>query len=82
MVKTSAVKRKGKYVINGEKWFVTSANASSIILVHAHVDGDPDKPTLFIVDRDQAGVKKKRVPQLHAQLRFRTLGNPVRQGGG
>lgn len=70
MVKTSAVKRKGKYVINGEKWFVTSANASSIILVHAHMDGDPDKPTLFIVDRNQAGVKKQRVPRFMHNYAF------------
>ena len=63
MVQTSAVKRNGKYVLSGEKWFVTSANASTIILVHAHVDDDPDKPTLFIVDRDQPGVIKKRVPR-------------------
>jgi alkylation response protein AidB-like acyl-CoA dehydrogenase len=63
MVRTSAEKRGGKYVLSGEKWFVTSANASTIILVHAHVDGDPDKPTLFIVDRDQPGVIKKRVPR-------------------
>jgi alkylation response protein AidB-like acyl-CoA dehydrogenase len=63
MVQTSAVKRNGKYVLSGEKWFVTSANASTIILVHAHVDGDPDKPTLFIVERDQPGVVKKRVPR-------------------
>ena len=58
MVQTSAVKRKGKYILSGEKWFVTSANASDFILVHAHVDGDPDKPTLFIVDRDAPGVIK------------------------
>jgi alkylation response protein AidB-like acyl-CoA dehydrogenase len=63
MVRTSAVKRRGKYVLSGEKWFVTSANASTIILVHAHVGGDADKPTLFIVDRDQPGVIRKRVPR-------------------
>ena len=63
MVRTSAVKRKGKYVLSGEKWFVTSANVSSVILVHAHVDGDPDQPTLFIVEREQAGVIKKRAPR-------------------
>lgn len=63
MVKTSAVKRKDRYLLSGEKWFVTSANASTIILVHAHVDGDPDKPTLFIVDRDAPGVIRKRVPR-------------------
>jgi alkylation response protein AidB-like acyl-CoA dehydrogenase len=69
MVKTSAVKRKGKYILSGEKWFVTSANVSSVILVHAHVNGDPDKPTLFIVDREQKGVIKKRVPRFtHAYV--------------
>ncbi len=62
-VKTSAVKKKGKWVINGEKWFVTSADASSVVIVHAHVDGDAKKPTLFIVDIDAPGVKVKRIPQ-------------------
>jgi alkylation response protein AidB-like acyl-CoA dehydrogenase len=70
MVQTSAVKRNGKYVLSGEKWFVTSANASTIILVHAHVDGDPDKPTLFIVDRDQPGVIKQRVPRFMHNYAF------------
>jgi alkylation response protein AidB-like acyl-CoA dehydrogenase len=62
-VKTSAVKKKGKWVINGEKWFVTSADASSVVIVHAHVDGDAKKPTLFIVDIDAPGVKVQRIPQ-------------------
>jgi alkylation response protein AidB-like acyl-CoA dehydrogenase len=62
-VKTSAVKKKGKWVINGEKWFVTSADASSVVIVHAHVDGDAKKPTLFIVDIDTPGVSVKRIPQ-------------------
>ncbi len=70
MVRTSAVKRSGKYILSGEKWFVTSANASTIILVHAHVDGDPDKPTLFIVDRDQPGVIKQRVPRFMHNYAF------------
>ncbi|MGH6926976.1 MAG: acyl-CoA dehydrogenase family protein, partial [Dongiaceae bacterium] len=70
MVRTSAVKRKGKYILSGEKWFVTSANASTVILVHAHVDGDPDKPTVFIVDRDQPGVIKQRVPRFMHNYAF------------
>jgi acyl-CoA dehydrogenase len=70
MVRTSAVKRNGKYVLSGEKWFVTSANASTIILVHAHVDGDPDKPTLFIVDRDAPGVIKQRAPRFMHNYAF------------
>jgi alkylation response protein AidB-like acyl-CoA dehydrogenase len=62
-VKTTAVRKKGKWVISGEKWFVTSADASTVIIVHAHVDGDPKKPTLFLVDKDAPGVKVKRIPQ-------------------
>jgi alkylation response protein AidB-like acyl-CoA dehydrogenase len=69
LVKTSAVKRNGKWVINGEKWFVTSADASSVVIVHAHVDGDASKPTLFIVDMDAPGVQIKRIPQfMHSYL--------------
>jgi alkylation response protein AidB-like acyl-CoA dehydrogenase len=69
LVKTSAVRRNGKWVINGEKWFVTSADASTVVIVHAHVDGDPAKPTLFIVDMDQPGVHVKRIPQfMHSYL--------------
>ena len=70
MVRTSAVMRNGKYILSGEKWFVTSANASTIILVHAHVDGDPDKPTLFIVDRDAPGVIKQRAPRFMHNYAF------------
>lgn len=69
LVKTSAVRRNGKWVINGEKWFVTSADASTVVIVHAHVDGDSAKPTLFIVDMDQPGVIIKRIPQfMHSYL--------------
>lgn len=63
MVKTKAIRRKGKWLISGEKWFVTSADASSVILVHAHVDGDAAKPTIFIVDKDAPGVIVKRIPK-------------------
>lgn len=62
LVKTTARRQGDKWVISGEKWFVTSANIASVVLVHAHVDGDPNKPTLFIVDRQAPGVIKKRVP--------------------
>jgi alkylation response protein AidB-like acyl-CoA dehydrogenase len=69
LVKTSAVRKNGKWIINGEKWFVTSADASTVVIVHAHVDGDSSKPTLFIVDMDAPGVKIKRIPQfMHSYL--------------
>ena len=76
-VRTSAVKRGEKYVINGEKWFVTSYDACDYMIVHTHVDGDPDKPTLFLVDKAQNGVRAKRYPKFthtfvfeHAEVLF------------
>lgn len=59
---TRADKVDGVYRINGEKWFVTVGDAADYILVHAHVDGDPEKPTVFFVDKDLPGVKVKRTP--------------------
>lgn len=80
MVKTNARLEGNKYVLNGEKWFVTSADAADIILVHAAVDGDPDKPTLFIVEKDQPGVIVQRAPKFmhsyiyeHYEMRFENV---------
>ncbi len=76
-VQTSAVLKNGRYVVNGEKWFVTSFNASDFIILHAHVDGDPDQPTLFLVDRATPGIRHIRSPHFmhtyifdHAELAF------------
>jgi alkylation response protein AidB-like acyl-CoA dehydrogenase len=76
-VKTSAVLKNGKWHLNGEKWFVTSYNASDFIIVHAHVDDDPDKPTLFLVDKPAERMTHLRSPKFmhnfafdHAELRF------------
>lgn len=76
-VKTSARLSNGKWRISGEKWFVTSYNASDFIIIHAHVDDDPDKPTLFLVDKPVASMMHLRSPRFmhnfafdHAELRF------------
>ncbi len=61
-VRTEAISDAGSYVLNGEKWFVTSYNACDYIIVHAHVDADPDKPTLFLVDKETPGVRHIRSP--------------------
>lgn len=75
--KTSARLRNGKWHISGEKWFVTSYNASDFIIVHAHVDDDPDKPTLFLVDKPVENMMHLRSPKFmhnfafdHAEIRF------------
>jgi alkylation response protein AidB-like acyl-CoA dehydrogenase len=76
-VETTAVLQGDSWLLTGEKWFVTSYNASDFIIVHAHVDGDPDKPTLFLVDKPAAGLVHLRSPKFmhnyafdHAELRF------------
>jgi acyl-CoA dehydrogenase len=62
-VRTRADRRGDRYVITGEKWFVTSGDEADYLLVHAHVDGDPDKPTLFLVDKATPGVRIQREPK-------------------
>ena len=81
---TEAVTDGDSYVLNGEKWFVTSYNACDYIIVHAHVDGDPDKPTLFLVDTDEPGIRHLRSPHFmhtfifdHAELAFENVRVPA-----
>jgi alkylation response protein AidB-like acyl-CoA dehydrogenase len=63
LIRTRATRRGERYVIDGEKWFVTSADEADYIIVHALVDGDPGKPTLFLVDSDAPGLSVKREPK-------------------
>ncbi len=83
-VQTVAIADGDSYRITGEKWFVTSYNASDYIIVHAHVDGDPDKPTLFLVDVDTPGIRHLRSPHFmhtfifdHAELAFENVRVPA-----
>jgi len=55
-----AVRHGDRYVLNGEKWFVTVGDVADFILTLAWLD---DLPTLFIVDKDRAGVSVKRTPK-------------------
>ncbi|MGZ8572142.1 MAG: acyl-CoA dehydrogenase family protein, partial [Actinomycetota bacterium] len=60
----SAARREGTdWVLNGEKWHVTSGDVADFFLVHAHVDGDPAKATVFLVDKDLPGVRLVRTPK-------------------
>ena len=69
LVKTHAERRNGRYYLSGEKWFVTSGDVADYLIVHAHVDDDADKPTLFLVDKALPGVSIKRVPKfMHTYL--------------
>jgi alkylation response protein AidB-like acyl-CoA dehydrogenase len=63
LVAARADRRGGKFYLSGEKWFVTTGDYADYLLVHAHVDGDAYRPTLFIVDKSLPGVRIKRTPK-------------------
>jgi alkylation response protein AidB-like acyl-CoA dehydrogenase len=63
MVETTAARDGDAWVLNGTKWHVTSGDVADFLLVHAHVDGDPAKATVFIVDKDLPGVRVVRTPR-------------------
>jgi alkylation response protein AidB-like acyl-CoA dehydrogenase len=60
-LKTTAVKKGDRWVINGEKWFVSGGESSIAIIVHT-VTG-PGEETLFLVDRGTPGMSIKRIPR-------------------
>jgi alkylation response protein AidB-like acyl-CoA dehydrogenase len=60
-LKTTAVKKGDRWVINGEKWFVSGGNDGIGLLVHA-VTG-PDEESLFLVDHDTPGMRLSRTPR-------------------
>jgi acyl-CoA dehydrogenase len=63
MVATTATRDGEDWVLDGEKWHVTSGDVADFFLVHAHVDGDPAKATVFLVDKDAPGVRLVRTPK-------------------
>jgi alkylation response protein AidB-like acyl-CoA dehydrogenase len=63
MVRTTARRDGRDWVLTGEKWHVTAGDVADFFLVHAHVDGDPAKATVFLVDKDLPGVELVRTPK-------------------
>src|SRR5262245_26280552 len=63
MVATTARRDGDEWILDGEKWHVTSGDVADFFLVHAHVDGDPAKATVFLVDKDTPGVRLVRTPK-------------------
>ena len=63
MVTTTARRDGADWVIAGEKWHVTSGDVADFFELHAHVDGDPTKATVFLVDKDTPGVRLVRTPK-------------------
>jgi alkylation response protein AidB-like acyl-CoA dehydrogenase len=65
-LKTTAVERGGRWVINGEKWFVSGGHEGIGLIVHAKTG--PDEETLFLVDHGTPGMTLVRIPRfMHRQ---------------
>jgi acyl-CoA dehydrogenase len=52
-IATTAVRRDGGWVIDGEKWFVTYGDVAAVYIVMARTE---EGPTLFLVDRSCEGI--------------------------
>jgi alkylation response protein AidB-like acyl-CoA dehydrogenase len=73
-IETTAVRRDGGWVINGEKWFVTYGDVAAVYIVVAMTD---EGPTLFLVDRECEGIEvvddppfTHSYPHGHPTIRF------------
>ena len=73
-IATTAERRDGGWVINGEKWFVTYGDVAAVYIVVAQTD---EGPTLFLVDRGCDGIEivddppfTHTYPHGHPTIRF------------
>jgi alkylation response protein AidB-like acyl-CoA dehydrogenase len=60
IINTTATRCKGGYRINGEKWYVTSANLADFFFLQARLDSG--EHALFFVDIDSPGTELVRTP--------------------
>jgi acyl-CoA dehydrogenase len=90
-IQATATREGGDWLIDGEKWFVTSEGNPGFYIVLALAEGEQ---TLFIVEPDTPGLELRRTPgflhdpyiDLHPELVFRSCrvpdGNRIPEGGG
>jgi acyl-CoA dehydrogenase len=77
-IATTARRTEGGWLIDGEKWFVTSGDVANVLIVMANVlDGEERVPTLFLVEPDEPGVEivdnpafTHNYPHGHPTIRF------------
>jgi alkylation response protein AidB-like acyl-CoA dehydrogenase len=73
------------YVLNGEKWFVTTGDVAAVLIVMANlIEGDRRLPTLFLVDAEAEGVEivdnprfTHSYPDGHPTIRLRAVEVPA-----
>ena len=64
VIETTAASVDGGYRVNGEKWFVTSANLADYLFLQAVLSDGPHagNEVLFLVDKDSDGIDEIRTP--------------------
>jgi alkylation response protein AidB-like acyl-CoA dehydrogenase len=86
VIKTTAELTDSGYRINGEKWFVTSANLADYFFLQAKLVNGPHagSDAMFFVDKDIPGIEEIRVPVFshtfdhhHPELRFNNVLVPM-----
>jgi len=79
IIETTADRVDGGYQVNGEKWYVTSANLADYLFVQAKLTAGPHagSDVMLLVDSDSEGLEVVRTPLFshtfdhhHQELRF------------
>lgn len=85
-IETTAKRVEGGYLIDGEKWFVTSANHADYFFLHARLTEGPHAghDVMFLLDKDSDGIEEVAMPLFshtfdhhHPTLRFRQVFVPA-----
>ena len=95
VIETTAERTADGYRVNGEKWFVTSANLADFLFLQAKLVNGPHagSDAMFLVDKDTPGIEEIRTPLFshsfdhhHPELRFTdvrvTADNLIGEEGG
>ena len=84
-IQSTAEKKGDQYIINGEKWYITSANKADFFFLQAKIKSGPnkDKHSLFIVDKNLKGIEHVDTPLFshtyahhHSIYRFNNVSIP------
>ena len=82
VVATAAERTEEGYRINGEKWFVTSANHADFMFLQAKLSSGPHagSDSMFLLDMDSPGIEEIRTPAFshtfdhhHPELKFNNV---------
>ena len=84
-IEATAVRDGDRYLLNGEKWYVTSGNLADFFWFQARIE-DENEEALFLVDQDNEGIEITATPLFshtyaahHPTYRFSDVAVPAGQ---